>query len=224
MQRDRPSTLSNEINHTGRRRKIRCIYPEEATRNATSTIDLNVDASHATETRTNCIECQTHDRHCEIQGLVTSSAESSCLLKAPSVSHLPGRIYKRRRDFSDADGANGQLLHSGGDQDLPRVKLRVNRIDSVVQRLTRERENASSAGVKANLTQRGIKPSSLNETNGMSGRSAAIHHNTDPQRSNGAANVAKDTTAAVLASDYDVNKASPLLTQLFNNEMVCIYP
>ncbi|KAI1614234.1 hypothetical protein EDD37DRAFT_128609 [Exophiala viscosa] len=208
-----------------RRRKIRCIYPDEATGNATSALILKVDASHATEDRTTCIECQTHDRRCETQGLVAPAAESSCSLsspatKAPSADRLPGRIYKRRRDAAEEDEASCPSPHSGGDQDLPRVKILVNRIDSVVQRLTRERENAPSPGPKAARTRKANTTDSPSCSTGTSNRPVLVHHDSYSQRLNAETNGAGDKFSPALASDYDVNRASPLLTQLFNNEMV----
>lgn len=187
-----------------------------------------MSAGPATESRNICIECQSHDRQCGIQGVVASDPHQSCLAsslgaKAPNAKRPPARIYKRRRNSTDADEAVGQSSHPDEDQEHPRVKIQVNRIDSVVKRLARERESESSPGSRTAATQP-FKSSyprkgfvgTHKQNDGDSHHSGGFSHEATEE--------ARTTTASVLAPDHDTHNASPLIAQLFNNEMVSTNP
>ncbi|KAK4937837.1 hypothetical protein LTR10_021640 [Elasticomyces elasticus] len=98
-------------------------------------------------------------------------------------------------------------------------------MDSVVQRLARERASVSSPnpGSKtgaATTSRRSDTPDSLNGSGGTSDQFRTKHSNSDSLLRKGTMNGANDTISPAVVSDYDANKASPLLTQLFNNEML----
>ncbi|KIW98696.1 uncharacterized protein Z519_00357 [Cladophialophora bantiana CBS 173.52] len=90
-----------------------------------------------------CIQCSKHDRTCQIQGFVALDTSAQRGPTGVSTSLKPSqrqpRIYKRRREMRSSTN------HSDDDEQ-PRVKIHVDRMDSMVARLAREREKVRQHG------------------------------------------------------------------------------
>ncbi|OAP61783.1 hypothetical protein AYL99_03986 [Fonsecaea erecta] len=124
-----------------RRRKIKCNYPPTPPSSPSQVTDL---ASVPEERK--CIQCKRHNRSCQIQGYVAwnTSPENPTEDSASTKSnHRQPRIYKRRREVVS-------LTNHSDDEEYPRVKIHVDRMESVVARLAREREKEKQDGIFAN--------------------------------------------------------------------------
>ncbi|KIW29685.1 uncharacterized protein PV07_05480 [Cladophialophora immunda] len=113
-----------------RRRKIKCNYPPTPPSSPAQVTDV---ASAAEERK--CIQCKKHNRNCQIQGYVAlgTSREPTDVATPMKPSSRQPRIYKRRREMQSSTS-------HPNDEEYPRVKIHVDRMESVVARLAQERQ------------------------------------------------------------------------------------
>ena len=227
---------------TGRRRKIKCNYPES---NPNTASDASSDQQQ-TSPPTKCIECTTHSRECQIQGFVNSNP-------VPAPTNVPnngsGRkgIYKRRRDpgpspgsdeLPDQPNSNGNAnanakgdayTYEDGYEDdnderpLPNINIQVDRMESVVARLARgQHDNTMPTGQSTGLItgKKGQYPGT-DRSNSNTARTTT----TSTTNSNGQASFEEhaDETGHPIkpVTEEEPKGWNPLLSQLFNNEVVC---
>ncbi|KAK5204491.1 hypothetical protein LTR99_009889 [Exophiala xenobiotica] len=212
-----------------RRRKIKCNYtPQSGDDSSVSANSSTVLTSPALDVRPKCIECHTHNRQCEIQGLVAQEPEPPTSLDSTSKDkqgHLISkRIYKRRRDVRDPESEEGQP-HSSSPQGS-RMKIHVNRMDSVVERLARERDGPwqpnSTLGLFTDIadsvsSDMNVSLHTKQSCAPMSGSSVS-EILSPPSYNAGSRSCGKPSS--MIPGEDQAKKTSPLLTQLFNNEML----
>jgi hypothetical protein len=135
------------------------------------------------------------------------------------------RIYKRRRDVMDPESEESQP-HSSSPQGS-RMKIHVNRMDSVVERLAQERDGpwqpSSTLGLFTDIagSVSGDVNASINTKQSHAPVSgSALSENRSPPSSNAGSRSCGKPSSMIPGEDH-ARKTSPLLTQLFNNEMVC---
>ncbi|KIX00436.1 uncharacterized protein Z518_10575 [Rhinocladiella mackenziei CBS 650.93] len=210
-----------------RRRKIKCNWPPPSDSNDGD--DPSNSAAQApqpasADTLKKCIECTTHRRTCEVQGYVDSNPGTSTV-----TSRSSKRIYKRRRGVGENSTSEGSCLHQDGrnrttnssigddDSDQPRMKIHVARMDPFVHRLARERElglDLQCAKPREPMpTVNGDNAPGL-EARISSDKSLRDQTQAPEQESKG------NGTGSGLPVEDQARKLSPLLSQLFSNEML----
>ena len=186
-----------------------------------------------------CIECASHDRICEIQGIVDNS--ESTTKDDEILSARPKRIYKRRR--SKVDSRREGLDSPPSDDDevnqlepravRPRiVKISVDRMDTVADRLA-----GRSQGRPKRSTERDIALMDAFEKIGVYDYVAAcngILHDYESQAQNACdadfMPSTENTAQCEMQRQHELEKeitsktTSPLLSQIFNNKMVGFPP
>ncbi|KIW37074.1 uncharacterized protein PV06_10703 [Exophiala oligosperma] len=210
-----------------RRRKIKCSYPEPSQEDPASTALADHGSASESGSSLVCNECKQHGRQCRVQGFVASEtippAGEDSVNNDPRSGRPSARIYKRRRDINDLDP--GEFTR----QNRSRMDIQVNRMDSMVERLAREQDGPW----QPNSTLQLFKSLGLPDIDGagLAGRSE-VSGLDDPGSASTQNPQLKPTTANTLLNsripaEDEARKTSPLLTQLFNNEMLaqrCISP
>lgn len=184
---------------------------------------------------TKCIECTTHGRVCEIQGIVDGLNGNN---KDVAASSQPKAIYKRRRSTpstgNSGPGASASDDAESEQQDAravrPRVvKVSVDRIHSVAQRLARGSEDGSTRSTEADIALMEAYDrigsydyvaacNGILHDCGTSGDSSCD----DPQLAH-----TMDMAQSQIQHQHDLESelasknTSPILCQVFNNNMVC---
>lgn len=225
---------------SGRRRKIKCNYPPTPPSSCTSS---------APPPR-RCIECTTHNRECLIQGFVDPNPSNSNG-NVYSNSHFvqngngtviskpkPPRIYKRRRDVSTSLSSSPPLgAQIDDDADTrPRMKIHFDRMNSVVERLAKEQRLRSSTSAIASNANQHLNPSTNGSDRSAGTMNSALNvdvfetsqsfsddhtaslPNTQQQQPIAECGIGPPTT---IPTENYAKESSPLLSQLFNNEIVC---
>ncbi|EXJ81330.1 hypothetical protein A1O3_07620 [Capronia epimyces CBS 606.96] len=228
---------SSYLQVIGRRRKIKCNYPSSSppsadprspTSNATNPGEPTgeLTSSGSTNTDTRCIECLKHNRTCEGQGEVESTPGGSDL---NGVSRPKKRIYKRRSEVADVNPHNDN-------RDRRRVRIRVDRIVSVVERLARERQSQSqshSATIDSRPPRQDETPGSRDSQSFPSADTPNETHTSGPacsrecSQENPVSKLQRSgrNGSALPAIDLvEEKELSPLLSQLFNNEVLTQTP
>ncbi|EXJ95804.1 hypothetical protein A1O1_00928 [Capronia coronata CBS 617.96] len=230
---------ASHLQVTGRRRKIKCNYPSRSdsppdtlpTRsnvigNATgdpTTISPTTSTGATTPSTSadmKCIECLKYNRVCEIQGYVDPKPDIS---ESNGVSRSRKQIYKRRREATDSSASP--------DHDR-RVKVRVHRMHSMVERLARERglHSASATNGSHYLTRRseasgsdGTRSMPVGEepSEAQTPKSLASHGGSQAERASRLPKSSRQKGAlpTIKAGEESIEEQSPLLSQLFNNEV-----
>jgi hypothetical protein len=194
------------------------------------------DSTSAIASTTKCIECATHNRVCEIQGIVDNLNHDTKTDEA--LATPPRRIYKRRRfksgvhqPQSDSPGSNNE------DHEIqerlatrPRLlKINVNRMESVAERLAESsRARARSpANPEISLMDSFERIGAYDFVAAMNGvlHTYDGHEQNDRGRGHPEKSVHAIRNQAPLQSTFEqemnVKTTSPVLSQVFSNSMVC---
>ncbi|KIW17829.1 hypothetical protein PV08_05024 [Exophiala spinifera] len=183
-----------------RRRKIKCNYPEQSQGDSSLTTPSDQGSASESGTGLVCNECKSHGRQCRVQGFVASDATPAANVDSGNKhqpSRRPSARIYKRRREID-DLTSGEEQHQSSRKNRSRMDIQVSRMDSVVERLAREHDVPS-------------KPNSTLELLGLPNVDNSHVH----------------TNSSRIPAEDEARKTSPLLTQLFNNEMLaqhCISP
>lgn len=228
--------ISSDIDSKGRRRKVKCNYPrstdpgsEHTQSEQSDTLDLAASIASTTK----CIECTTHGRVCEIQGIVKTSNNGEKGDEKPS--KLPERIYKRRRYHtgtqSDPPESDSEEL-ANQDHLAPRprlFKIHVNRMNSVAERLAKRSRSAAGpsedSGVLAMHDSERIGAYEyLTAMNGelySYGAPEKIDQGAEHSVSSTKSSQRRGPLQSAFEQEMGLKTSSPVLSQVFNNSMVC---
>lgn len=195
-----------------------------------------LESTSSIASTTKCIECATHNRVCEIQGIVDNLSHNTNVDEAPSTP--PRRIYKRRRFKSGVHNPQSDSPESNNeDREIeerlaprPRLlKIHVNRMDSVAERLaesSRARERRS-VNPEISLMDSYERIGAYDYVAAMNGvlHNYESHEQTDRGRGPLETSIHTIGSQAPLQSAFEqemsVKTTSPVLSQVFNNSMVC---
>lgn len=223
----------------GRRRKVKCNYPcslEPDSESTQSSQPEMPDSTTSIASTTKCFGCATHNRICEIQGIVDNLSHDTRTDEA--ISTLPRRIYKRRRFKSEVHDPQSDSPESNNeDREIqervatrPRLlRINVNRMESVAERLAESSRArvTRSANPEISLLDSFERIGAYDFVAAMNG----VLHNYDSHEQNDRGKGPPETSVHAIRTqvplqsafeqDMNVKATSPVLSQVFNNSMVC---
>lgn len=230
------STIAN-TDIKGRRRKVKCNYSPSAelvSQHVQSDQAENPDSVASIVSNTRCIECTTHSRVCEIQGIVNNPNDADKTDEA--LSKPAKRIYKRRRDQPDEHSpldspeSNGQEAEPQRQlSNRPRLlKIHVNRMNSVAERLAQRSRDRVGRPVNPEVLGMDAfeRIGAYDYVAAMNGvlHDYEAHDNIDKGREPPESSVPMVESHVLLqnAFDHEINlkTSSPVLSQVFNNSLV----
>lgn len=232
------STVAN-TDIKGRRRKVKCNYSTQAelvSHHAQSDQREKPDSVGSIASSASCIECATHGRVCEIQGIVDNPNDGNKTDEA--LSKPAKRIYKRRRHQPGVHNSPLDSPESDSQEREPQrhlsnrprlLKIHVNRMNSVAERLAQRSRDRVRRPVNPEIL--GMDAfDRIGAYDYVAAMNGVLHNYEAYDKINKGRELPQASVPTVeshvllqnaFGHEINLKTSSPVLSQVFNNSLVC---